>query len=122
MNDFDQIVEDFFKNYQDRGMKKWAGFYLSDHTAKINKDNALQNQFRHKKRTMSVDEIGEVLFNAFSNHYCVKLQLKERENSGQVKKDIAGFVEGYQENVIFISGQKVELDNINHISLLKSDS
>ena len=37
-SEFDKIVEEFFRTYQDRGMKKWAGFYLSDHTAKINRD------------------------------------------------------------------------------------
>lgn len=34
----DQRVTDFFAHYQDRGMKKWAGFFLSDHTAMINKE------------------------------------------------------------------------------------
>ena len=39
MNDnFDQKVENFFKNYQDRGMKKWSGFFLSDHSLKIKVD------------------------------------------------------------------------------------
>ena len=37
-SELDKRVEEFFRNYQDRGMKKWAGFYLSDHTAKINQD------------------------------------------------------------------------------------
>lgn len=36
--EFDQRVTDFFAHYQDRGMKKWAGFFLSDHTAMINKE------------------------------------------------------------------------------------
>lgn len=31
----DKLIYDFFKNYQDRGMKKWTGFLLSDHTAQI---------------------------------------------------------------------------------------
>ncbi len=37
-SEFDKRVEEFFRTYQDRGMKKWAGFYLSDHTTKINQD------------------------------------------------------------------------------------
>ena len=36
--EFDQRVTDFFAHYQDRGMKKWVGFFLSDHTAMINKE------------------------------------------------------------------------------------
>ena len=31
---FDAMVADFFANrYFDRGMRKWQGYYLSDHTA-----------------------------------------------------------------------------------------
>lgn len=37
--EFEQILENFFKTYQDWGMKKWQGLMLSDHTAAINRDN-----------------------------------------------------------------------------------
>lgn len=40
---FDQVVADFFAKYQDRGMKKWGGFYLSDHVAKIEQMKANTN-------------------------------------------------------------------------------
>ena len=29
--------------YQDRGMMKWIGFYLSDHTAVLNKESKVRN-------------------------------------------------------------------------------
>lgn len=29
-NNFNDTVNNFFKNYQDRGMKKWQGFMLRD--------------------------------------------------------------------------------------------
>ena len=33
-----QIANDFFKfHYHDRGIKKWGGFFLSEHTAKLKK-------------------------------------------------------------------------------------
>ncbi|MDF4028935.1 hypothetical protein [Lactobacillus delbrueckii] len=47
--EFDQRVTDFFAHYQDRGMKKWAGFFLSDHTAMINKETR-QKRLRTKKK------------------------------------------------------------------------
>jgi hypothetical protein len=49
---FDKEVDDFFKNYQDRGMKKWSGFFLSDHTVQINKSNIARNTIYHKKPEM----------------------------------------------------------------------
>ncbi|MEJ1319580.1 hypothetical protein QY890_01075 [Latilactobacillus sakei] len=30
------LVTQFLNQYQDRGMMKWQGFYLSDHTASLN--------------------------------------------------------------------------------------
>lgn len=39
-------AEDFFKNYyQDRGMLKWQGFFLSDHTAALSKKERLKKIF-----------------------------------------------------------------------------
>ncbi|RGW83703.1 hypothetical protein [Lactobacillus amylovorus] len=49
-SDLDKRVEEFFRTYQDRGMKKWAGFYLSDYTAKINKDKKRRNTVYIKKK------------------------------------------------------------------------
>lgn len=40
MNDeeFDQLVYEFFANYQDPGMKKWGGFRLSEHIEQNKKE------------------------------------------------------------------------------------
>lgn len=36
--DANQVANDFFKfHYHDRGIKKWGGFFLSEHTAKLKK-------------------------------------------------------------------------------------
>lgn len=36
--DYSQFEE--IRNYQDRGMMKWQGFFLSEHTSEIHQDNA----------------------------------------------------------------------------------
>lgn len=117
MNDFDRKVEEFFKNYQDRGMKKWAGFFLSDHTLKINKDRAKRAVVYPKKETMSEEESSRLLFKAFSDHYFVRVQLKQVDDNGNYQADICGFVEGYEDTQIIISGQKVALHEINNVVL-----
>lgn len=119
MSDFDQVVDDFFKNYQDRGMKKWTGFFLSDHTLKINKDIAKRQKVYHKKTTMSEQEISTILLKAFANHYYVKVQLKELDENGNFKKDICGFIEGCSGQKIIISRKAVEIENINNIEVKK---
>ena len=121
MSDFDRKVELFFKNYQDRGMKKWAGFFLSDHTLKINKDQSKQKIVHHKKETMPLVEIGDLLFKAFSEHRYVEIQLKELDGEGEFKDCLSGFVEGYYGSMIMVSGQKIDLNNINHISLSQNN-
>ena len=121
MNDnFDQKVENFFKNYQDRGMKKWSGFFLSDHSLKINQDNRKRATVYSKKTEMSEAEISKILLQSFSNHYPVSIQLKNLDEDCRFAEDIKGFVEGYSnENMVTISGTAVHLDDINHIELIK---
>lgn len=47
--------------YQDRGMKKWAGFFLSEHTAEQEKIQKGLAHINSPKPQMSEQEIGEVL-------------------------------------------------------------
>lgn len=121
MNDnFDQKVENFFRNYQDRGMKKWSGFFLSDHSLKINQDNRKRATVYSKKTEMSEAEISKILLQSFSNHYPVSIHLKNLDEDCRFAEDIKGFVEGYSnENMVTISGTAVHLDDINHIELIK---
>lgn len=78
--EFDQRVTDFFAHYQDRGMKKWAGFFLSDHTAMINKETRQKSV--PDRAEMSREECGKVLGAAFGNQRPVAVQLKEVDENG----------------------------------------
>lgn len=118
MSPFDKVLDDFFRNYQDRGMKKWAGFFLSDHRVKLNKDEIKRKIVYHKKPEMTADEIGAVLLRAYSEHYAVEVQLKDIDADGQLSPDIVGFVEGYQDaDTINIGKTAVKLDEINNAQL-----
>lgn len=114
---FDQILDNFFKTYQDRGMKKWQGFFLSDHTATIKKDEVKRSTVYRKKKTMSVESVSKNLFKAYANHMQVAVQLKELDVEGNIQPDIVGFVQGYQANEILVSNIWLDLDNINHVDL-----
>lgn len=117
MNDFDKVVQDFFKNYRDRKMKKWYGFFLSDHTVAINKDEQSRNVCHQLKEEMSPEEISFQLLKAYSNHRLVHVQTKIMNSNDQLPADIVGFVNGYNEDQISIAGQKIALEDINHISV-----
>jgi hypothetical protein len=117
MSDFDDRVTAFFKNYHDRGMKKWAGYFLSDHTVKINKKDAADRVVYPKLTEMSEEEISAILLAAFANHRAVQVQRKEVDEAGNELPFIRGFVEGYTEDGIVIAGESVALAGINHVTL-----
>ncbi|MCO6530340.1 MAG: hypothetical protein J6588_00650 [Lactobacillus sp.] len=117
--EFDQILDNFFKTYQDRGMKKWQGLMLSDYTAAINRDNQQRSVVYCKKPTMSEEQASELLMTAYANHRQVAVQLKELDVEGHIQPDIVGFVEGYHIDEIMISGSWVDLDNINNVDMIE---
>ena len=117
--EFDQILDNFFKTYQDRGMKKWQGLMLSDHTAAINRDNQQRAVVYSKKPTMSEEQASELLMTAYANHRQVAVQLKELDVEGHIQPDIVGFVEGYHIDEIMISGEWVDLSNINNVNMIE---
>lgn len=118
---FDDEVTNFFKYYQDRGMKKWAGYFLSDHTMKMNQEKTAARQVASRKREqpMTPAKISEILLTAFANHYPVSLQLKEVNENGQLPAEIVGFVAGWHEQSIIVDHRSLLLEQINHVKLLK---
>ena len=116
-NNFDDVVNNFFKNYQDRGMKKWQGFMLSDHIVALNKDKENNAKVYTEKVTMSEEAISQVLLQAFANNKVVVVQLKEKNLDKKIQPDIVGLVKGYEDDKIIIGDNKVELSNINNIQI-----
>lgn len=117
MSDFDEVVQAFFKNYQDRKMKKWMGFYLSDHTVVINKDKKRRQTKPPHKTAMTQEEIGVQLLKAYSNHRLVHLQTKIIDEDNQLSDDIVGFVVGYHGDQIVIDNQEIAIEDINNIKV-----
>ena len=114
-NNFNDIVNNFFKNYQDRGMKKWQGFMLSDHIAAINRDKEEKAKVYSEKDAMSEIEIGQVLLQAYANNKVVSVQLKEKTLDKKIQPDIVGLVKGYNKDKIVIGDTELELTEINNI-------
>ena len=117
-SEFDKRVEEFFRTYQDRGMKKWAGFYLSDHTVKINQEQRRRDKVYVKKKTMSQKDIRAMLMRSFGEHRKVSVQL-ELSVDNDLQAYIVGFVEGYQEDTAIISRNLVLIEDINYIEFIE---
>ena len=116
-NKFNDTVNNFFKNYQDRGMKKWQGFMLSDHIATLNRDKEEKAKVYTEKDTMSETEVSQILLQAFANNKVVVVQLKEKTLDKKIQPDIVGLVKGYDGDRIVIGDTEVELSNINNIEI-----
>ncbi|MEO1768250.1 hypothetical protein [Candidatus Enterococcus ferrettii] len=112
----------FVRDYDDRGMAKWIGFYLSEHTSEMEKDNTARNKVWFRKDPMSEFEIGEVLETAYKDHSTVIIQTAELNAEGTAFEDIVGVVEGFNANILYVSDvnsgvQLVAIDSINNIQL-----
>lgn len=109
--------------YQDRGMLKWVGFYLSDHTAELTKDSQKRNHINKEKVQMSVEEIGRLLQQAYLKNQRVALQLSALDNEGQFQDDLVGKLAGQRDNLIFFNEEtrgmlQLTIEQIHHAEII----
>ncbi|MGM0217869.1 hypothetical protein [Enterococcus sp. AZ126] len=109
----------YFEQYQDRKMKKWAGFYLSEHTAIIEQEK--KRQPAEKKIQMSWTEIDEVLAQAFQSQAEVRIQKEELDCDGNYGADVIGRIQGHDALGIYVDGHKIGYDEIRHIQFHKKN-
>ncbi|MGX7129252.1 hypothetical protein [Enterococcus wangshanyuanii] len=98
-------------------MKKWQGFFLSEHTANIHKENQRANKVIPQKRKMTMGEIGQIFEFAFNNNRQVVVQLEIKDAEGQYFDDTVGFIQGYDELGFMIGNTKVHYDEIRNVEL-----
>lgn len=116
----------YVRNYSDRGMAKWLGFYLSEHTSEMDKDKLGRDAVWLRREQMSELEIGSVLETAYVTREVVKIQMAILNMEGQALPDVVGTIEGFGNQEIYLSDmngelQVVFLGSINHISLLTTN-
>lgn len=116
----DQEVEDFFKNYHDRGMLKWAGFFLSDHTLKIQKDVEKRNKVYEKREEMSFTDVSNLLMQAYTLQVAVSVQLRKLNDELRYEEDIQGYIIGFSDDSVVIEDSNskqhtIELTEINNV-------
>lgn len=103
------------KVYEDRGMLKWIGFYLSDQTAAIKKDVEERSKVNNKKEQMYGEEIERVLNEARIKNKPVAIQLNNLNADAQYDDDITGMIRGYDSLGIYIDSKRVLYDEIRHV-------
>jgi len=103
--------------YNDRGMKKWQGFILSEHHTTI-RDNQALNRPIAPKEQLSEAKISSVLQGAFNQHKTIKIQLNAL-NHDLYLEDIVGTIKGFENGKLYIESNlnliEVEIDLIRHV-------
>lgn len=113
----------FFRQYKDRGMIKWQGFYLSDHTAKFKEatNKAAEIENRQQPQQMALAAIFQLLEQAFVTQQLLKISLNQMTvtNNTFVRADtVTGKVNGFNEEGVYVNHQLVPYDTIAWIELV----
>lgn len=105
--------------YKDRGMVKWNGYYLSDHTEDVAKYSAVRSAERSQKAMpeMSMETISKILFQSYTKKIPIKLQIRKKSIEGLNSKIITGIVNGVDETTIYVDKLHVDLTEILWVAL-----
>ncbi|MCW6667614.1 hypothetical protein NHG34_08610 [Aerococcaceae bacterium NML190938] len=101
--------------YQDRGMKKWIGFYLAEHSDSLSNKEKPQQLYPQ----MDESEISEILYAAFTYKQKVFVIVNLIENERYF--ELTDNVYGYDGDYIIISNRRIRLDCIRYIECVKPE-
>lgn len=104
-------------DYEDRGIIKWQGMYLSDHTEKIACQAKEKRTINLAKVKMTNEEIARVLNKAIIKNKAVAIQKEEIDVEGHYSDELIGQIDGNDELGIYIHSNKVNYDEIRHVEL-----
>ncbi len=80
---FSTIINRYFKNdYRERGKIKWNGFFLSDHTSSLVKEDVQRNQKTQKLLRTPLNQAKSILQHSCVNNHIVTVQQHIKTNDG----------------------------------------
>ncbi len=110
--------------YKDRGIMKWMGLMLSDHTEALKKEE-VNNQLLEvePKKEMTEEEISRVLYQAFVTNSPVAIQANAIRKDGNYYKDVQCMVTGYADDQIHLSlkdgrAKSCTLEQIRNVEMI----
>jgi hypothetical protein len=86
--------------YNDRKMKKWQGFMLTEHNAELRKQKENSKEIVQRKQ-QDLSEITSLLEHSYKYKTILSIQLNITEN-GNFSKDLVGFIGGYDEEYLYL--------------------
>lgn len=92
-DDFSALVTNYFQHdYRERGIKKWQGYFLSDHTSALKRFNADNNFDETPMKQMATNDIIREAMHAMANWRFVVMQLNTTTYEHDTPKNIVGLV------------------------------
>jgi hypothetical protein len=117
----DQDAQNFFSHdYIDRGMIKWQGFYLSDHTSALNAENEIKNKILQREvlPQMTIKEITDVINMAIVKNDTVKIQANNCDSNGVFDTPVVGRINGYVGDMIYIDQKfRIKINEIRNAEI-----
>ena len=111
------MTYDNLSDYNDRGIVKWQGFFLSEHTAEIEKFTKEEYKFNEAKELMSEQEVSRIIEQALLRKLPVRVQINAVDLNGSYADDVVGHIRGYSEDGIHIGAEIVPFESIRNIKL-----
>lgn len=107
-------------HYVDRGVKKYMGFYLSEHTSKLEKDKIAKNNINYGLEVMSFQAISEVIEIALLKNRPILIQPNIVNIDGQgFSENIIGMIVGFNADLLYVGDICISLNLIRHISIFE---
>ncbi|WP_273709356.1 hypothetical protein [Leuconostoc mesenteroides] len=92
-DDFSALINNYFQHdYRERGIKKWQGYFLSDHTSALKHFNADNNFDETPMKQMATNDIVREAMHAMANWRFVVMQLNVTTYEHDTPKNIVGLV------------------------------
>lgn len=101
---FSTIINRYFQNdYRERGKIKWNGYFLSDHTSSLVKEDVQRNQKPQKLPRIPLNEAQHIL-----QHSCAK-------TDGHLIPNVTGLVNGFTALGVYINQQFIAFEDIRTV-------
>ena len=104
--------------FQDRGMLKWGGFLLSEHSARNERESEIRNRFYPPKTLMDEESINMIIQEAVLHKQSVAIQKKSIDINGLHAPDIEGKITGGEDGTLYVGSHTVEYDEIRNIEVI----
>lgn len=111
------LSDPYFREYEDRGIMKWRGLFLSEHTAELDKKEKADEEVLRLTQ-QSREEIEHYLERSLKHNKLLSIQLNTLDDLGRTKPDIIGVFRGFVDlDTLLISDEYISLEDIRHVRM-----